>query len=111
MHLCAYPISLFEPEPFNSYFSFKELFRSENHLCFHYDAFRDFIWDSLNADSPWYQCYWDNAKAETMLVVNDPVFKEWWAKYPGFEDCCWQSPGHCAIEYENNTESHKDPLS
>jgi len=46
-----------------------------------------------------------------MLEVDDPVFEEWWTKYPGFDDCCGECPGCCAIKYENNTESPKDPSS
>jgi len=44
-----------------------------------------------------------------MLEVDDPVFKEWWTKYPGFNDCCGECPGCCAIEYDDNKESLKDP--
>jgi hypothetical protein len=44
-----------------------------------------------------------------MLGFDDPVFKEWWTKYPGFVDCCGECPGCCAIEYDDNTESLKDP--
>jgi len=46
-----------------------------------------------------------------MLEVNDPVFKEWWTKYPGIDDFCGQCPGCCAIEYKSDIISSKDPLA
>ena len=61
--------------------------------------------------SPWHQYYRDSATDGTMLEVNDPVFKEWWIKYPGFDDCCGECPGCCALEYGDDTESLKDPSS
>jgi hypothetical protein len=46
-----------------------------------------------------------------MLEIDDLVFKEWWTKYPGFNDCCGKCPGCCAIEYDDYSESPKDLLS
>jgi len=46
-----------------------------------------------------------------MLEVDDPVFKEWWTKFPGFDACCGLCSGCCAIEYNDNSESLKDPSS
>jgi hypothetical protein len=46
-----------------------------------------------------------------MREVNDPVFEEWWTKYPGFDNCGGECPGCCAIEYDDNIESSKDPSS
>ena len=102
--LAGYHTLLFEQEPFNPYFSLKEPFPYEDHLFFDYDAFGDLIWDSPNAVCPWHQYYWDCAKDGTMLEVDDPVFKEWCTKYPGFDDCCGECPGCCAIEYDDDIE-------
>jgi len=49
--LAGYHTSLFEPEPFNPFFSLEELFSYEDHLYFDYDALGDLIWDSPNAVS------------------------------------------------------------
>jgi hypothetical protein len=46
-----------------------------------------------------------------MLQIDDPVFTEWWTKYPGFDDCCGECPGCCAMEYDDSTESPKDTSS
>jgi len=107
--LGGYHTSLFEPKPFSLFHSLEELFPSEDHLYFDYDAFGDLIWDSPIAVSPWHQYYWDSAKDGMMLEVDDPVFKEWWTKYPGFDDCCGECPGCCAIEYESAIQSPRDP--
>ena len=104
MHLAGYHTLSFEPEPFSPYVLLKEPYPYEDHLCFDYDAFGDLIWDSPNAVSPWHQYYWDSAKDGTMLEVDDPVVKEWWTKDPAFDDCCWECPGCCAIEYDDDIE-------
>jgi len=109
--LGGYHTLLFEPKPFSHFYSLEELFPYEDHLCFDYNAFGDIIWNSPNAVSPWHPHYWNSAKAGTMLEVDDPVFQEWWTKYPGFDDCCGECPGCCAIEYKSDIESPKDPLS
>jgi len=109
--LGGYHTSLFEPEPFNPFYYHQESFSYEDHLYFDYDAFGDLIWDSPSAVSPCGQYYWDSVKDGTMLVVDDPLFKEWWTKYPGFDDCCGECPGCCAIEYATDTGSPKDPSS
>jgi len=108
--LGGYHTSSFEPKPFNSFYSLEQLFPYEDHLYFDCDAFGDLIWDSPSAVSPWHQYYWDSAKDGTMLEVNDPVFKEWWTKYPGFDDCWGECPGCRAIEYESIIESPNDQL-
>jgi len=84
--LGGYHTSLFEPEPFNSFYYLEDWFPYEDYPYFDYDAFVDLIWNSPSAVSPWGQYYRDSAKDGTMLVVDDPVFKEWWTKYPGFDD-------------------------
>jgi hypothetical protein len=55
--------------------------------------------------------YWNSAKDGTILKIDELVFKEWWTKYPGFDDCCGECPGYCAVKYESDIESFKDPWS
>jgi hypothetical protein len=74
--LVDYHTLLFEPEPFNLFFSLEELFPYEEYLYFAYDAFTDLSWDFPNADSPWHQYYCDSAKAGIMLEVDDPMLRE-----------------------------------
>jgi len=109
--LGGYHTSLFEPESLNLLFSLEDVYPYKDHLYFNHDVFGNLIWDSLNAVFRWHQYYWDSAKDGTMVEVDDPVFKEWWTKYPGFDDCSGICPGCCAIEYESDTESCHDPLS
>ena len=47
----GYHTSLFEPEPFHSFYSLEELFPYEDYLYIDYDAFGDLIRDSPNAVS------------------------------------------------------------
>jgi len=90
--------SFLEPEPFIPFNFLNELCPWEEHLFFDYDALGNLIWHSLNAGYPRHQYYWDSARDGTMLEVDDPVFKEWWTKYPGIDDCGGEYPGCCAIE-------------
>ena len=54
----GYHTSLFEPEPFNPYFSLKHLFPYHAHHYIDYNAFGDLIWDSPNTVSARHQYYW-----------------------------------------------------
>jgi hypothetical protein len=99
-----------KPEPFGSFPSVEEFFPYKDKLYFVYDAFGDHIGDSPNTASPWHQYYRDSTKDGTQLQVDDPVFREWWTMYTGFDNCCGKCPGCFAIEYQSDTESPKDPL-
>jgi len=84
------------------------LFPHENLLYFVYDTFADLISDSPNPYTPWHQHFWDSGKNAPLLEVNDPVFKQWWTKYLGSDDCCGECPWCWAIEYESDPELSQD---